>query len=128
MSSDAESSSSSSESDSDSDSDSSSNDSMAGRSKSRARRGRPSKDAAPRQVKYKKRPYVASRGVEKAVEKLEVKRDAPIALTAKPTTLKTSGQGLGKKMELMRSLRDIEKKQRTAKMTVQKRGKVIRKP
>ncbi len=49
-------------------------------------------------------------------------------LDGKPTTLKSSNQGIGKKMELMRSLRDIEKKRKVEKMTVQKRGKIIRKP
>jgi hypothetical protein len=49
-------------------------------------------------------------------------------MDGKPTTLKSSSQGIGKKMELMRSLRDIEKKSKLEKMTTQKRGKVIRKP
>ncbi len=44
--------------------------------------------------------------------------ELPPLETHKPTTLKSSHQGLGKKMELMRSLRDIEKKGRLEKMTV----------
>ena len=59
------------------------------------------------------------------------KNDEPTAEKKPVETTKSTGmkgQGLGKKFEMLKSLKEIEDKRKSAKMTAHKRGKVIRKP
>ena len=74
-------------------------------------------------VKYRKPRYQMSKAGKKNDEPSAEKK--PVE-TTKSTGVK--GQGLGKKFELLKSLREIDLKRTSAKMTAHKRGKVIRKP
>ena len=91
--------------------------------KSRKKKSTKTNTCKKQPVKYRKPRYQINKAGKKNDEPTTEKK--PVE-TTKSTGVK--GQGLGKKFELLKSLRDIEHKRSSAKMTAHKRNKVIRKP